>query len=146
MTKSSMVGRYHSEMVKRYQWCDAVNSGFDPNRTLNYRFAKNQTGRLPELADELVRRQVAVIFTFASGVSAAKVATTTIPIVFVLADDPVRLGFVTNIARPGGNLTGINFLNAELGGKQLIFCGSSYQRLLALFCSAHRLVFLPMPL
>jgi len=88
------------------------------NVTISYRFAENQTDRLPELADDLVRRRVAVIFTFASGVFAAKAATTTLPIVFVLADDPVRLGLVTNIARPGGNLTGINFLNAELGAKR----------------------------
>ena len=72
----------------------------------------------PELAG-LVRRQVAVVFTFASGVFAAKAATTVIPIVFVLADDPVRLGLVPNIARPSGNLTGINFLNAELSAKRL---------------------------
>jgi putative tryptophan/tyrosine transport system substrate-binding protein len=60
-----------------------------------------------------------VIFTFASDVFAAKVATTAIPIVFVIADDPVRLGLVTNLPRPTGNLTGINFLNAELGAKRL---------------------------
>jgi len=89
------------------------------NVAISYRFAENQTDRLPELTDDLVRRQVAVIFTFASGVFAAKAATTKIPVVFVLADDPVRLGLVTNIARPGGNLTGINFLNAELGAKRL---------------------------
>jgi putative ABC transport system substrate-binding protein len=89
------------------------------NVAISYRFAENQIDRLPELADDLVRRQVAVIFTFASGVFAAKAATTTISIVFVLADDPVRLGLVPNIARPGGNLTGINFLNAELGAKRL---------------------------
>ena len=58
-----------------------------------------------------------MIFTFASGVFAVKAATPTI--VFVLADDPVRLGLIINIARPGGNLTGINFLNAELGAKRL---------------------------
>jgi putative ABC transport system substrate-binding protein len=89
------------------------------NVAISYRFAENQIDRLPELADDLVRRQVAMIFTFASGVFAAKAATTTISIVFVLADDPVRLGVVPNIARPGGNLTGINFLNAELGAKRL---------------------------
>jgi ABC-type uncharacterized transport system substrate-binding protein len=62
-----------------------------------------------------------VIFTFASGAFAAKAATTTISIVFVLADDPVRLGLVPSIARPDGNLTGINFLSAELGPKRLDF-------------------------
>jgi putative tryptophan/tyrosine transport system substrate-binding protein len=89
------------------------------NVAISYRFAENQIDRLPELADDLVRRQVAVIFTFASGAFAAKAATTTISIVFVLADDPVRLGLVPSIARPGGNLTGINFLSAELGAKRL---------------------------
>src|SRR5262249_45363443 len=89
------------------------------NVAISYRFAANEANRLPELADELVRRQVAVIFTFASGVFAVKAATQTIPVVFVLVDDPVRLGLVTNMARPGGNLTGINFLNAELGAKRL---------------------------
>jgi len=89
------------------------------NVAISYRFAENRIDRLPELAGDLVRRQVAVVFTFASGVFAAKAATTVIPIVFVLADDPVRLGLVPNIARPGGNLTGINFLNAELSAKRL---------------------------
>ena len=84
-----------------------------------YRFAEKQIDRLPELADDLVRRQVAVIATFANGVFAAKAATTTIPVVFVIADDPVRLGLVVSFARPGGNLTGINFLNAELSAKRL---------------------------
>jgi putative ABC transport system substrate-binding protein len=90
------------------------------NLAISYRFAENHTDRLPELADDLVRRQVAVIFTFASGVFAVKSATPTIPVVFVLADDPVRLGLIANIARPGSNLTGINFLNAELGAKRLV--------------------------
>ena len=89
------------------------------NVAISYRFGENRIDRLPELAGDLVRRQVAVVFTFASGVFAAKAATTVIPIVFVLADDPVRLGLVPNIARPSGNLTGINFLNAELGAKRL---------------------------
>src|SRR6516164_29461 len=64
------------------------------NVAISHRFAENQTDRLPELAADLVRRQVAVIFTFASGVFAAKGATTTIPVVFVVADDPVRLVLV----------------------------------------------------
>ena len=86
---------------------------------ISYRFAEKQIDRLPELVDDLVRRQVALIATFANGVFAAKEATRTIPIVFVIADDPVRLGLVASLARPGGNLTGINFLNAELSAKRL---------------------------
>ena len=93
----------------------------DENVIIAYRWAENQTDRLPMLAVELARRQVAVIV--ASGGPdvgfAAKAATTTIPIVFLTAEDPVRLGLVASLARPGGNLTGINFLNRELAAKQL---------------------------
>jgi putative ABC transport system substrate-binding protein len=91
------------------------------NVTIIYRWAENQVDRLPDLAAELVRRPVAVIV--ASGgpnvVFAAKAATTAIPILFLTAEDPVRLGLVASLARPGGNLTGINFLNRELVSKQL---------------------------
>jgi putative tryptophan/tyrosine transport system substrate-binding protein len=86
---------------------------------ISYRFAENQIDRLPELADDLVRHHVAVIFTFASGVFAAKAATTTIPIVFETAGDPVQLGLVTSLSRPGGNLTGVTSLNAEVDAKLL---------------------------
>ncbi|MGB8758534.1 MAG: ABC transporter substrate-binding protein [Pseudolabrys sp.] len=93
------------------------------NVTVLYRYAENQIDRLPALTDELTRRPVAVIV--ASGgpnvISAAKKATTTIPIVFLSGEDPARLGLVASLARPGGNLTGINFFNRELVGKQLGF-------------------------
>jgi putative ABC transport system substrate-binding protein len=86
-----------------------------------YRWAENQLDRLPVLAAELVRRPVAVLVT-SGGVNVAitaKAATATIPTLFLTSEDPVRLGLVTSLARPGGNLTGINFFNSELAAKRL---------------------------
>src|SRR6516162_8981848 len=90
------------------------------NVKVEYRFAENQIDRLQTLASELVRRRVEVIAVSGGPASASAAnATTSIPVIFMVPEDPVRGGLVMSLARPGGNATGINFFSAELGEKRL---------------------------
>jgi putative ABC transport system substrate-binding protein len=98
-------------------------SGFveGENVAIIYRWGEGQTERLPELAADLVRRKVAVIASTGGipATLAARDATTSIPIVFTIPDDPVKIGLVSSVARPDRNLTGINYLNSEIIAKRL---------------------------
>src|ERR1700726_4315887 len=91
------------------------------NVAIEYRWAEGQNNRLPVLAAELVHRQVDLIVEGGGTPSAvaAKAATATIPIVFEVATDPVKIGFVASLDKPGGNLTGVANLNVEIGPKRL---------------------------
>jgi putative ABC transport system substrate-binding protein len=91
------------------------------NVAIEFRWAEGQYDRVPAMAAELVRRQVTVIVANTPGNLAAKAATTTIPIVFTTANDPVQIGLVPSLSRPGGNVTGATVLGVELGAKQLEF-------------------------
>ena len=100
-----------------------ASAGFVEGRTvaIEYRWANNQWRQLATHAEELVQRQVAVIVAIDGGptIFAAKAATSTIPIVFAIGADPIKLGLVASLSRPGGNMTGVTLLSRELTGKRL---------------------------
>jgi ABC transporter substrate binding protein len=130
-----VIGFLHNQSLDGFaEPLRGFRGGLSETVTIEYRFADNQLDRLPALAAELVRRRVAVIVAFGSPTaSAARAATTTIPIVFNMGDDPVRIGLVASVARPGGNLTGINFFTGELAAKRLgllreLVPGAKYRR------------------
>jgi putative tryptophan/tyrosine transport system substrate-binding protein len=91
------------------------------NVSIEYRWGEDQYNRFPDLAADLIRHHVNVIVTLftTSGALAAKAATTTIPIVFSIGDDPVKHGLVSSLSRPGGNVTGINFFSSEVTAKRM---------------------------
>jgi putative tryptophan/tyrosine transport system substrate-binding protein len=100
-----------------------AEAGYVPGQNVatEFRWANAQASLLPQLAAELVDRKVAVIVTIGSRYAAlaAKAATSTIPVAFATTDDPVQYGLVTSLSRPGGNVTGVTYLNAELASKRL---------------------------
>jgi len=91
----------------------------DQNVAVEYRWVEGQYDRVPAMAAELVRRQVAVIVANSPGVMAVKAATTTIPIVFTTGTNPVQIGLVASLSRPGGNVTGVTQLHQEVAPKRL---------------------------
>ena len=112
----SAFGQWVAPFVQRLR-----ELGWIEGRTIaiEYRWAEGHSERFPEIAAELVRLKVDVIVTTGGAVLAAKQATTVIPIVFAVAADPVVSGMVTSLARPGGNVTGLATLGADLAGKRL---------------------------
>jgi putative ABC transport system substrate-binding protein len=117
---SEAPGRYTSPILRAFRQ-GLSESGHVEGRNvaIEYRWAESRYDRLPDLAGDLVGRGVKVIIANGPAIEAAKTATTTIPIVFFAGGDPVKLGLVTSLAQPGGNLTGVTNLGTELGPKRL---------------------------
>jgi len=124
-----VVGVLHATSLTYFEQFDAsVRQGLGEtgliegrNFAFEYRWADGQNDRLPALAADLVRRRVAVIFTIGGTAPplAAKEATSTIPIVFISAADPIKAGLVSSLGRPGGNITGVSLLGTDLEAKRL---------------------------
>ena len=116
---SGSPGSYPHNVREFHQGLREAGFVEDRNVAIEYRWAEDQTDRLPAMAADLVRSQVTVIFANGPAALPAKAATATIPIVFATAADPVEVGLVSSLNRPGRNLTGVTTLNIEVGPKQL---------------------------
>ena len=116
---SGSPGSYPHNVREFHQGLREAGFVEERNVAIKYRWAEDQTDRLPAMAADLVRSQVTVIFANGPAALPAKAATATIPIVFATAADPVEVGLVSSLNRPGRNLTGVTTLNIEVGPKQL---------------------------